>query len=138
MKIDKRTTITDAVSTIKSGSSIAIGGVHSHNSPMLIIRELIRQNHNEREIKKLTIIGGFSLGIQIDMLVGAGLVDTVICPYVGFETFYGLGPNFRRAVENNEINNIEVEEGGNLYGLQAAAKGLPFHPFPFSFGAAIA
>jgi glutaconate CoA-transferase subunit A len=97
---------------------------------MLIIRELIRQNQQEREIKNLTLIGGFSLGIQIDMLVGAGLVGTVICPYIGFESFYGLGPNFRRAIENNEIKNIEIEEGGSLYGLQAAAKGLPFHPFP--------
>lgn len=130
MKTDKRTTVMEPVKTIKSGSSIAIGGVHYHNSPMLLIRELIRQNHNEREIKDLTIIGGFALGIQIDMLVGAGLVKNVICPYIGLENYYGLGPNFRRAVEKNEVNVVEIEEGASLYGLQAAAQDLPFLPFP--------
>ena len=69
MRIDKRKNIEEVVNTIKSGSTIAIGGVHYHNSPMVVIREIIRQN-----IADLTVIGGFSLSIQIDMLIGAGLV----------------------------------------------------------------
>jgi glutaconate CoA-transferase subunit A len=63
------------------------------------------------------------------MLIGAGLVKKVICPYVGFENYTGIGPNFRRAAEKNEIEIVEVEEGAALYGLKAAAHGLPFHPF---------
>jgi len=124
MRIDKRQDVKEVVETIKSGSTIAIGGVHYHNSPMLVIRELIRQN-----VTDLTLIGGFSLSIQIDMLIGAGLVKKVICPYVGFEGYTGIAPNFRRAAENNEIEIVELEEGASLYGLKAAAHGLPFHPF---------
>ncbi len=124
MRIDKRQNVAEVVNTIKSGSTIAIGGVHYHNSPMLVIRELIRQN-----ITDLTLIGGFSLSIQIDMLIGAGLVKKVICPYVGFEGYTGIGPNFRRAAERNDIEIVELEEGAALYGLKAAAHGLPFHPF---------
>ena len=125
MRIDKRTNVEEVVNTIKSGSTIAIGGVHYHNSPMIVIRELIRQN-----VTDLTLIGGFSLSIQIDMLIGAGLVKKVICPYVGFEGYFSpIAPNFRRAAEKNEIEIVELEEGAALYGLKAAAHGLPFHPF---------
>ncbi len=125
MRIDKREKVDEVVNTIKSGSTIAIGGVHYHNSPMIVIRELIRQN-----ITDLTLIGGFSLSIQIDMLIGAGLVKKVICPFVGFEGYdIPIGPNFRRAAERREIEIVELEEGAALYGLKAAAHGLPFHPF---------
>ena len=125
MRIDKRKNIEEVVNTIKSGSTIAIGGVHYHNSPMVVIREIIRQN-----IADLTVIGGFSLSIQIDMLIGAGLVKKVICPYVGFEGYNpSIAPNFRRAAEKNEIEIVELDEGAALYGLKAAAHGLPFHPF---------
>lgn len=125
MRANKKKSVEEVVDTIKSGSTIAIGGVHYHNSPMIIIRELIRQN-----ITDLTLIGGFSLSIQIDMLIGAGLVKKLISPYVGFEGYSPpIGPNFRRAVENNELDIVELEEGAALYGLKAAAHGLPFHPF---------
>ena len=125
MRTDKREKVEDVVNTIKSGSVIAIGGVHYHNSPMIVIRELIRQN-----ITDLTLIGGFSLSIQIDMLIGAGLVKKVICPFIGFEGYSTpIGPNFRRAAEKREIEIVELEEGAALYGLKAAAHGLPFHPF---------
>ena len=125
MRLDKRKNVEEVVNTIKSGSSIAIGGVHYHNSSMIVIRELIRQN-----ITDLTLIGGFSLSIQIDMLIGAGLVKKVVCPYVGFEGYpTPIAPNFRRAAEKNEIDIVELEEGAALYGLKAAAHGLPFHPF---------
>ncbi|MHA2364617.1 MAG: CoA transferase subunit A [Candidatus Hodarchaeales archaeon] len=125
MRSNKRTTLKEAVeSTIKPGISIAIGGVHFHNSPMMIIREIIRQ-----KIPDLTLIGGFALGIQIDMLVGAGLVNKIICPYIGFEHF-GLAPNTKYALENNLIKIVECEAAFTLYGLRAAAEGLPFHPYP--------
>ena len=124
MRTDKRQNVEEVVSTIKAGSKIAIGGVHYHNSPMIVIRELIRQN-----VTDLTVIGGFSLSIQIDMLIGAGLVKKVICPYVGFEQYTGIGPNYRRAAEKNDIEIVELDEGAALYGLKAAAHGLPFHPF---------
>ena len=54
MRIDKRKKVEEVVNTIKSGSIIAIGGVHYHNSPMLVIRELIRQNTNRRFFFKYT------------------------------------------------------------------------------------
>lgn len=112
------------MATIKAGSTVAIGGVHFHNSPMSLVREIVRQ-----EIGELTVVGGFSLGIQIDMLVGAGLVSKVICPYVGLEHF-GLAPNYRRAVEEGTLDIVECDEGLTMYGLRAAAEALPFHPYP--------
>ncbi|MHA2168697.1 MAG: CoA-transferase [Candidatus Kariarchaeaceae archaeon] len=109
---------------IPDGSIIAIGGVHSHNVPMALVRQLIRIG-----VKDVTIIGSISAGLPIDILVGAGCVRTVLTPYVGFE-MWGLAPMFRQAVQAGTIEAPEVCEAFPVYSLRAASNGVPFHPFP--------
>ncbi|MHA2502627.1 MAG: CoA-transferase [Candidatus Kariarchaeaceae archaeon] len=109
---------------ISSGHSIAIGGVHSHNVPMAMIRQIIKS-----EKKNLTLVGSISAGLPIDILVGTGCVSRVLAPYVGFE-MWGLAPKFREAVQDGSIEAPDVCEAFPIYSLRAAAEGLPFHPFP--------
>jgi glutaconate CoA-transferase subunit A len=109
---------------IPDGSSIAIGGVHSHNVPMALVRRLIQLG-----VKDLTLIGSISAGLPIDLLVGAGCVSRVFAPYVGFE-MWGLAPAFRMAVQSGKIYAPEVCEAFPVYSLRAASNGIPFHPFP--------
>lgn len=109
---------------IADRSIVAIGGVHSHNVPMALVRQIIRN-----ETKNLTLLGSISVGLPIDLLVGTGCVDRVLAPYVGFE-MWGLAPNFRRAVEKGEIEAPDLCEAFPIYSLRAASNGLPFHPFP--------
>lgn len=109
---------------VPDGSTIAIGGVHSHNVPMALVRQILRLG-----VKDLTIIGSISVGLPIDLLVGMKRVKEVFAPYVGFE-MWGLAPNFRKAVENKEIFAPDVCEAFPIYTLRAASNGLTFHPFP--------
>jgi glutaconate CoA-transferase subunit A len=91
---------------------------------MALIRELIRNQVND-----LTIIGPLPLGLQIDILLGAGLVKKVICPAIGFESF-GSAPNYARARKKGDVEFVPCDIGYTTYGLRAAAENLPFHPYP--------
>lgn len=122
---DKRVKLNEALDDIKTGATIAIGGFSLNNSPMALIRELIRQN-----ITDLTIIGPLPLGLQIDLLVGAGLVKKVICPAVSIN---GLpAPCFIRACNEGTVEVVPCDTGYTAYGLRAAAEHLPFHPYPLN------
>jgi glutaconate CoA-transferase subunit A len=60
-------------------------------------------------------------------MIAAGVVDTLIVSYVGFETL-GLAPAFRQAAEKKTITIIEADEPFIVHGTRAAAAGLPFIP----------
>src|SRR3954469_2383996 len=77
--------------------SLVIGGMHLHNMPMALVRELVRQRADHRIA---TLIAGPAAGLGADLLIGAGLVERAVVSYIGFEHF-GLAPAFRRAVAEN-------------------------------------
>lgn len=104
--------------------SLAVGGMHMHNNPMALIREVIRQG---KKIKRL--ITSPSADINADLLLGSGLVEEILTAYVGFEHL-GLASNFRRAVEKKTVKLLECDEPFLVYGFQAGAGGLPFIPYP--------
>ena len=59
----------DAVmSNVKDGMTVAIGGFINSSHPMIIVREIIR-----RGLKDLTIVGAASSGLEIDLLIAAGV-----------------------------------------------------------------
>lgn len=103
---------------------LAVGGMHMHNNPMALIREIIRQN---KRITRLTTSPSGS--INADLLIGSGLVDEVMTSYIGLEHL-GLALNYRRAVEQKTIRLYECDEPMIVYGLQAGAGGWPFVPYP--------
>ena len=106
--------------------SIWVGGMHMHNVPMALVRECIRQRR-----KFETLYAGPSYSLAAELLIGAGLVEQVICAYIGFEHL-GMAPVFRRVVESGakEPRIVDVEAGSLIMALQAGAWGQPFAPLP--------
>ncbi len=111
---------------VPSGAMVALGGMHLHNVPMALVRQLIR---SRRRIA--TLVTSPSASIGADLLIGSGLVDAVVVAYIGLE-HHGLAPNFRRAVEQGDppLRVREAEEAFIIQGLRAAAAGLPMMPLP--------
>jgi glutaconate CoA-transferase subunit A len=122
--MSKVTTPEEAVADIPDGATIALGGVHSHNSPMALVNALIR-----RGVKDIELIPTPSAGAPVDMLIAAGCVRKLHVSYVGLE-FLGLAPNFRRAAQDKSVEIIEADEAWVVYGFRAGASRLPFLPLP--------
>ena len=103
---------------------VAVGGMHMHNHPMALVREVLR-----RRIRMRCLLTSPSASLAADVLVGAGLVDSVATSYIGFEHL-GLAPAYRRAAESGAVEVLELCEGAIVHGLYAGAGGLPFVPLP--------
>ncbi|MBI2369152.1 MAG: CoA transferase subunit A [Deltaproteobacteria bacterium] len=113
---------------VRPGALVAVGGMHMHNNPMALIREVIRQR-----IPIGTLMTGGAGGLNADLLIGAGLVAEVLTCYVGFE-YLGLAPRFRQGVEAGGLRVREVDEAFVLLALRAGAHGSPFMPYPAGMG----
>lgn len=120
----KITTLEKAAELITDGCTLAFGGIHAHNGPMALIREIIR-----RKVRGLHLIANVSAGMPADILIGAGCVDTVTVSYIGLEQ-HGFAPRFREAAESGRIKVIDGDEIYYVLGLKAGALGLPFVPYP--------
>jgi len=118
--MDKRTTLVDAVSEIRSGMTIGIGGWGSRRKPMAVVREILR-----RDLRDLTVVsyGGPDVGL----LCALGRIKRLIYGFVSLDSI-PLEPHFRKARQQGAIEAWEMDEGMFQWGLYAAALRLPFLP----------
>lgn len=124
--------IEDAVSDIKDGMTISIGGFGADNHPMAVIREIIKQGK-----KDLTVIASATAGLDVDLLIGAGCVKKVIAPYVGLEMYCPIGHNFRKYAESGQIDVWECSEYTLYAGLFAGAAGQDFMAWRGGIGSSL-
>ncbi len=119
----------DALAKVKDGMTIAIGGFINSSHPMLVVRGLIK-----RGLKNLTVVGPASSGLEIDLLIAAGVAKKVIAPYVGGEVLAPIGPAFRAAAERGKVEIFELDEAMYYCALRAAAQRVPFNPWRSGLG----
>ncbi|MCW2954947.1 MAG: CoA transferase subunit [Conexibacter sp.] len=113
----------DALEVVTDGAVIGIGGAVTAGHPMALVRGIAR-----RGVRDLTVVAPVG-GIEVDLLIAAGCVSTVVGAYVGVEVVAAVGPVFRRAVERGSVAVVELDEAHVLLGLRAAAQKLPFLPW---------
>ena len=89
----------EAVGRIPAGAVVALGGNTFHRAPCAAVHELVRQRKRVGLVKSA---GSY----EVDVLVGAGLVERIQAAYVGFETL-GLAPRYRRALESGQLHLTE-------------------------------
>ena len=83
----------EAVGFIKDGDEIVMVG--GDPQPMALLRELIRRGY--KDLNPVGIVGG---GLNIDLLVGAGVVDSVQTCSMGLGGFAREAPNFVRHLKD--------------------------------------
>jgi glutaconate CoA-transferase, subunit A len=64
----------------------------------------------------------------VDLLAATGCAASASVGFVGFETVFGMAPNYRRAVERGELEVKEHACYSVIAGLRAAIQGVPFMP----------
>lgn len=103
---------------------VGVGGMHMHNHPMELVREIVRER-----VPIDCLLTSPSASLAADLLIGAGLVESVATSYIGFEHL-GLAPAYRRAAESGGLEVLELCEAAIVHGLYAGAGGIPFMPLP--------
>ena len=118
--MNKRTTEREAVSELRDGMTIGIGGWGSRRKPMSIVREILRSS-----VKDLTVVtyGGPDVGL----LCNAGKIKRLVYGFVSLDSI-PLEPHFRKARQAGSIQAAELDEGMLQWGLLAASHHLPFLP----------
>ena len=109
---------------VPDGASVAMGTALESLIPFAVGHELIRQHKTALEL-----IGPIS-DMLFDQLIGAGCVRRITAAWVG-NVSAGLGHNYRRAVEHDIPNALELEEHSNFsvgLALLAAGMGVPYLP----------
>jgi glutaconate CoA-transferase subunit A len=118
-----------AVAHVRNGMTVAIGGFINSSHPMFIVREMIRKG-----LRDLTIVGAASSGLELDLLIAAGVAKRVVSPYIGAEGLAAIGPAYRAAVERGLLEVFELDEAMFYAGLRAAAQRVPFNPWRSGLG----
>ena len=112
-----------ALSAVKDGMTLGIGGWIFHGQPMALVRGLVR-----RGVRDLTLVLAPG-SVAPDMLIGAGCVRETACVFISFEHL-GLAPNFRRVAQAGAIKVLEMDGPGIAGGLRAGACDLPYGLIP--------
>jgi glutaconate CoA-transferase, subunit A len=117
----KETSLEEVAAAVPDGGTLGLGGWVFHNTPMALVRSLIRAGKTN-----LTLIPAPG-SIGPDLLIGTGCVSTVFCVFIAMEHL-GLAPHFRRAAESGALRVLEFDGLGLAAGLRAAADSLPWAP----------
>lgn len=118
--------IEEAISTIPGGACLTLGGFDIVRAPMALVFELIRQRGPEMALDLVSPPNP----LATDVLIGAGTVRRATLAFSGFQFQGGfaVGPMWRKAVETDDIEFLEIDAYAILSGLRAAAMGIPFLP----------
>lgn len=108
-------------SLVPPGQSVGFGGAWLSNHPMAAVRQLLRDR-----IGDLHVIGSLC-SIDVDLLIGAGLVRELTFSMVSLEAF-GLAPHFRRAVQDGTVQINEISGVAFNIAIDAGARNVPFLP----------
>jgi len=127
MTIDKRVSMAAALERVPAeGARLAFGGVTLYRRPLAFALALLAKHQHAGTPRALTLIC-FTAGLESDLLVGQGMVETVRSCYFGLEAF-GLAPHFTKAAGEGSIQVTEESEASLASGLRAAMAGVGFLP----------
>ena len=122
--------IAEAVSSIPNRSHIALGGFAITRCVIAFAHEMIRQDKRELTVSQCIV------GMETDLLVGAGCVNHLIYGGGSLDHF-GLVEAINRAIARKAITIEEYSSLGICYKYLAGALGLPFLPIKSILGSDI-
>jgi glutaconate CoA-transferase subunit A len=119
-------TAEQAVSRLRSGMTIGIGGWGSRRKPMALVRALLRS-----DVTDLTVVayGGPDVGL----LAAAGRIRRLVAAFATLDSI-PLEPHFTAARRRGAFELVELDEAMVMWGLTAAAHRLPFLPVRAGLG----
>jgi glutaconate CoA-transferase, subunit A len=127
---DKVKSVSEVVRSVPSGSHIALGGFAIARNLIAVVHELIRQQKRD-----LTVSQGV-VGLETDLLVGAGLVGHLIMGGGSLDRF-GPAHCVNRARETKSLRCEDYTSLSVCFRYLAGALGLSFIPIKSLFASEI-
>ena len=121
--------LAEAAAAVRDGATLGLSGFAYQNPPMAFVREIIR-----RGVRGLTLVSGPTAGIETELLIGAGCVRRLVAAGVALERVAGIGPAFRRRVEEGRLELWECDECIWYVALKAGAWDVPYLLWPGGAG----
>jgi len=118
---DKVKSVAEVVSAIPDGAHLALGGFAIARNVIAVAHELIRQGR-----KNLTISQAV-MGLDTDLVVGAGLVSRLIAGGGSLDRF-GRVECINRARESGAVVALDMSSLSLTFGYLAGALGISFIP----------
>ncbi len=119
---DKVTTAQEAVKLIRDGDHVAIGGCLFSRTPVLLVREILRQGK-----KELTLSRNL-MGYEGELFMVAGSVREIVTSWMALGIPWGVSKVLRHFVEGGKVKFQEWSHLGLGLRYRAGAMGVPFLP----------
>lgn len=119
---DKVMSLTEAVSLIRDGDHVALGGNTFSRTPFAAVWEIVRQRR-----KRLTVSRSIT-STEGDLLLLGGCVEKYMTSWFGQGIVWGLSRVLRDHVENGRVTYEEWSHMSLGMMYRAGAMGLPFMP----------
>ena len=117
----KLKSVSEVVRTIPDGAHIALGGFAIARNVITVVHELIRQRKKDLTLSQCV------MGLDTDLLVGAGLVHRLIVGGGSLDRF-GLVQCVNRARESRQVESLDLTSLSVCFAYLAGALGLSFIP----------
>ena len=119
---EKLSTAEDAISRVKDGDRIAVGGCLFSRTPMLLVREILRQRRRGLTVaRNLTCTEG-------EFMMVAGAVDRIVTAWMSIGLPWGVSKIMREYTESGKVALEEWSHLGLGLRFRAAGMGVPFLP----------
>ena len=127
---NKLVSMAEAASSIPNGSHIALGGFAITRCVIAFVHEMIRQK------KRDLLVSQCIVGMETDLLVGAGCVSRLIYGGGSLDRF-GLMETINRAIARKDVTIEEYSSLAICFKYLAGSLGLPFFPIKSIVGSDI-
>lgn len=121
--IETYVSLEEAAQAVKSGQTLALGGMTLYRRPIGFVKALLRRKQLPQDLTLLSFTGG----MESDLLIGAGCVKIVRSAYFGLEAF-GFAPMFTQFVQSQRVTLLEETEASIVMGMRAQISGVGFMP----------
>jgi glutaconate CoA-transferase subunit A len=119
---DKLMDAADAVRLVRDGDHVAIGGCLFSRTPMLLVREILRQGRQDLTLSRNLLC------LEGEWYMLAGAAHTIVTSWQAIGLPWGLSRILREYVESGRVRFEEWSHLGLGLRYRAAAMGVPFLP----------
>ena len=119
---DKLIEAAEAVRLVSDGDHVAVGGCLFSRTPMLLVREILRQRRRGLTLSRSLMC------FEGEMMMVAGAADEIVTSWLGIGLPWGLSRVLRHYVESGAVRYEEWSHLGLGLRYQACAMGVPFLP----------